>query len=193
MARIRPMTKGVLLAVEAEAGESGLQVVGGQHIVAHGVGQDDDHREDHAQPPVAQGGLHVIGGAAIAGAVLVFPLIDLGQGGLHKGGSAAQDGGDPHPEHGAVAAQADGGGDAHDVARAHPGGGGDHQGAKGGDASLGLRLLRDHPEGLAQQADLDELGAEGEKQTRSQKEERDPWRIEEPADGIDHIVNALKD
>ena len=153
--------KGGMVAVEAEAGKGGLEVVGGQHIISHRIGQDNDDGEDDPKPALPQGGFHVVGGTAVAAAVLVLPLIDLGQGGLHKGGGAAQNGGDPHPEHRAVSAQADGSGDPDNVAGAHPGGGGDHQGAEGGNASLGFGLFRNHPEGLAQQANLDKLAAEG--------------------------------
>ena len=178
--------------VEGEGGEGGLEVVGGQHVVAHGVGEDDDHREDDPQPTLFQGRLHVVGGAAEVGAVGILPLIHLGQRGLDEGGGPAQDGGDPHPKHGAVTAHTDGGGDADDVAGTHPGSGGDHQCAEGGDAPLGLGLFRHHPEGLAQQADLHELAAEGEEKAGTDQQKGDPGHVQDPADGSDNLVNAVK-
>ena len=106
------------LLIEAEALEGALRVVGREHVVAHHIGEDQDNGEDHTQPALAQALLHIVGRAAIAAAVAVALLVDLGEGGLHKRGGAAEDGRDPHPEDRARAAEADGRRDAHDVARA---------------------------------------------------------------------------
>ena len=179
--------------VEAEAGEGGLQVVGGQCIVAHCVGQDDDDGKDNAQPALTQCGLHVVGGAAVAGAVGGTALVDLCQGGFHISGSAAQNGGHPHPEHGTGAAQADRGGDAHDVAGTNAGSGGDQQSTQGGGCALSLGLFHDDPECFGQQADLDQFGAEGEEQASHNQEHGNPGIVQEPADGIDNAVNACED
>ena len=179
-------------AVEAEAGEGGLQVVGGQHIVADGIGADQHNGKNHAQPTLLETAFDVVGGTAVAGAVLIALFVDLCQRGLNEGGSAAQNGGDPHPEHGAVAAHADSGGHAHDVAGADTGGGGDHQCAEGGDTALFSGLLGDNADGFAEQTELDQTGADGEVQSCGQQENRHPRIIQESADGIDHIVNGCK-
>ena len=106
------------LFIEAEALEGALGVVGREHVVAHHVGEDQDDGEDHAQPALAQALLHVVGGAAVAVALAVALLVDLGEGGLHKRGGAAEDRRDPHPEDRARAAEADSRRDTHDVAGA---------------------------------------------------------------------------
>ena len=98
---------GGILIVEAEAREGALGVVGRQHVVAHHVGEDEDDGEDNAQPALAEGLLHVIGGAAVAVALTVALLVDLGERGLHKRGGAAEDRRDPHPEDRAGAAEAE--------------------------------------------------------------------------------------
>ena len=82
--------------IEAVSGEGGLEIVGGQHIEAAGVGQDQGESEDDGQGTAVKGGLNVVGGAAVALTRLRVPaLVDLGQGGLHKGGGAADDGDRP--------------------------------------------------------------------------------------------------
>ena len=183
------------LAVEREARERGLQVVGGEHVVADRIGQDDDDGEYHAQPALVQRGLNIVGRAAVARAILVAALVDLRQGGLDKRGRAAQDCSDPHPEHRAVAAEADRARHTDDVAGADTGGRGYHQRTEGGNGALSLGLLGKHAEGLAQQTDLDKLAAEGEGQARHHQQQRHPGHIQHAADrrydGVDALENRV--
>src|SRR5699024_9723443 len=89
-----------------------------------GHGQDGHGREDHAvdleQPPglrMAVGLLDVEGGtAAVLTGAGILLLEDLAEGGFDIGRRGAQQGRDPHPHHGTGPAEADGGGDAGDVA-----------------------------------------------------------------------------
>ena len=115
--------------------EGGAGVVGLEGVEAVGEAGDEQHREHHAEEPAAQGLLDVVGRAAHP-VVPVLLLVALGQGALNEGGGRADEGQQPHPEHRAVAADDRGGDDGvghpGDVAGAHPGGGGDHQGLEGG-------------------------------------------------------------
>ena len=130
-----------------------------------------------------EGRLDVVGGTAVALAGLrVAALIDLGQGGLDEGGGAADDGDEPHPEHRAVAADADGHGHADDVAGPHAGGGGHHQGLEGGDGPGPVRPLGHHPQGLPEHPELDEAGAEGEIEPSGQQDDDEKIRVHEVAD-----------
>ena len=148
-----------------------LQVEGGQHIEAAGVSKDQEDGESYAQAAAVQGVLDVIGGAAVAVAAGVSALVDLGQGAFHESGGGADEGDEPHPEGGAEAAQANGGGNAHDVAGTHTGGGGDHQGLEGGDGALFAGLFHHHPDGLSKQAELHKARAEGEIQARCDQDD----------------------
>ena len=169
--------------VEAVHAEGGLQVVGGQHVEAHRVGGDHEHAEQHSQQAAVQSGLDVVGGAAVAAvAVAVTLFVDLGQGALHKGGSTAHQGDDPHPEHSAVTAQADGGGNAHNVAGAHAGRGGHHQRLEGGYVALLAGLFGDYADGFAKHTQLDEFGAEGVPQATGQQQDDQQLGIHEVAD-----------
>ena len=137
-----------------------------------------------------KGGLNVVGGAAVALTRLRVPaLVDLGQGGLHKGGGAADDGDDPHPEHRAEAAGTDGGGDADDVARAHPGRGGYHQRLEGRGRPGLLRFFSHHTDGFQEHTELDEAGPEGEVQTRSQQQDDEHIAVHHSADVADQFVD----
>ena len=82
-------------------------------------------------PPLlspAEKGVDIVGRAAPEAAVQgVFLLVHLGQHRLHVGRGGTDQGGDPHPEHGARAAHGNGGHHAHHVAHAHPGSGGNDQ------------------------------------------------------------------
>ena len=170
------------VGIEAVAGHAVDQVEGGQHIKAAGISGDEGHGEDHAQEAALQSGLDVVGGAAVAAAVGVPLFIDLGQGALHKGGGPAHQGDEPHPEHGAIAADGDGVGHAHDVARAHPAGSGDHQRLEGGDGVLVVRLLAHHPDGLPQQPQLNEFAAAGEVNSGGQQQDDEQIAVHKVAD-----------
>ena len=174
---------GDALVVEAVAGEGGLEVERAQHVEAAGVGGDEAQGKEHGQGAAVEGGLNIVGGAAVALAGLrVAALVDLGQGGLNEGGGAADDGDEPHPEHGPIAADADGHGNADDVAGSHAGGGGHHQGLEGGDRTGPVRALCHHPQGLPEHPELDEAGAEGEVKSSGQQNDNEQVGVHEIAD-----------
>ena len=174
--------------IEAVSLEGVGNIEGGHQVKAHHVGEYHHHGEENAQPALLESLLDVVGGAAVAAAVLGTLLINLSQSTFHKGGGAAQQGGDPHPEHRAGAAQADGGGDAGDVAGTHAGGGGDHQGLEGGDAVLVLAGLHDDADRFGQEPELDELGAHGKVDAASHQQDNENVGIEIVADAADETA-----
>ena len=130
--------------------------------------------------------------AANAAALAVFFLIDLRERGLDECARPAEQRHDPHPEHGAEAAEADGRGHADDVAGADTGRRGHHERAERGNAALLLRLFRDDVDRLAKQAELDQTGADREIQARDdQKQRHDVRLVQKAADRIDHTVNFV--
>ena len=174
--------------VETVAGEGGLEVIGAEHVEAAGVSGDEAQGEQHRQGLAVEGRLDIVGGAAVALAGLRVPaLVDLGQGGLGKRRGAAQQGDEPHPEHGAVAAHADGHGHADDVARAHPGRCGHHQRLEGGHAPLLLRPLHHHTDGLLQQPQLRKAVADREKQSCGHQQDHQQVGVHKVAQGGDHV------
>ena len=67
---------GIIKAVDAEGG---LQVIGGKHIEAAGVGKQQTDAEQHGQRTVVQGRFDVIGGAAVAAALGISLYYRSGQ------------------------------------------------------------------------------------------------------------------
>ncbi len=145
------------LIVETVAREGGLQVVRCQHIEADAVGQDQEHGEHHCQRTIAHCCLNIVSRTAVAALRSAF-LIDLRKGTLHECGGTADDRDEPHPEHGAEAAQAQRRGHAHDIARSHTGCGGDHERLEGRYALAVLGLLHHCAQLLSQQAELRKAG-----------------------------------
>ena len=149
--------------VEREPGEGRLQVIGREHIVAHAVAGNQSQRKDNGKGAAVQGLFDVVGGAAVAGAVGGALLVNLRQRRLDERRRAAEHRRDPHPEHRARAAEANGIRHADDVAGADAGGRRNHQRAErrnGGVRADGL--LRNHPDGFAEEAELRELQPDGE-------------------------------
>ena len=122
------------LGVEAKASEGVLQIVGREHVVADHIGQDEHDGKNDAEPALVQRLLHVIRRAADAAALAVLFLIDLRKRGLDEGARPAEQRHDPHPEHGAEAAEADGRGHADDIAGADARRRGHHERAERGNA-----------------------------------------------------------
>lgn len=112
--------------------------------------------------------------------IVLFLLEDLGQGGFGEGGGHAEEGGEPHPEQGAGAADADGAGDAQDVARPYPHRSGEQEGGQGGDARLGLLGLED-VEAVLEFPHLDEAQLAGEEDAGA--DQKDDGQAEVPQDG----------
>ena len=150
---------GGYLVIEAVDGEGGLQVVGSQQVKAAGVGSNQGYSESAAQASAVQGGFNIIGRAAVAVAVFVPAFVDLRQGAFNEGSGTADDGNQPHPEHGTKAAQAQGSGNPDDVAGAHPGCGGNHQCLERRNGPFFFRFLHDYADALGQPAALNKTSA----------------------------------
>ena len=126
---------------EHEAHDRGLDVEsflpsGANGVALHGtlrIGEREDHQdgEQHAHPRFLEPVLHVIRGASVERAV-AFPLVELREGGLDKCNSGAEQGEDPHPEHGPRAADAYGRRHSGKIARADAAGQGDEEGLQRG-------------------------------------------------------------
>ena len=118
---------------------------------------------------MAVGLLDVEGRAAavLTGAGILF-LEDLSQGGFDVGRRSAEEGRDPHPDDGTWASEADGGGDAGDIADADTAGQRDREGLEGRDSLIGALA----PEHLLEDgwdlADLNRAGADREIDTRAE-------------------------
>ena len=106
-------------------GESVSNVEGSQQVEAAHVGQNEDRREERGKPVLLEGRLNVVGGTTV-GVVGTLLLVDLRERRLDEGGRAAEGRDDPHPEHGAGAAERHGRSHTGDVADAHARGCGDH-------------------------------------------------------------------
>ena len=178
------------LDIEAEAAERILQVVGGEHIKAHDIGQDQHDREHDAEPALMQRLLHVVRRAAVAAAVRIALFVDLRERRLDERTRTADQRHDPHPEHGAEATETDGRGHADDVARADARRRGHHERTEGRNAALLFRLFLDNADRLTEQPELDQPGADREIQTRGEQKQRHDVRpVQKTADRIDNSVN----
>jgi len=108
-----------------------LNVVRGEQVVTHNVGEEYESREENAEPTLAECCLNVIGWSAVGMSCdVVMALVNLGEGGFYECRCCAEDGDDPHPENGAWTAEANGRRNADDVSCADAGGGRDHQSRK---------------------------------------------------------------
>ena len=105
--------------------------------------QHGHHRAAQLFPPLALGeDVDIIGRTtALASIQRVRLPILLGQGGLYKGGGGPQQGRDPHPEDRSGTARRNRRHDAHQIAHAHAGGGGNDQRLEGGKAVPALLFL----------------------------------------------------
>ena len=177
--------KGAGTGVEVIAGKAANQVVGGQHIETTGIGGDEGDGEDNAQHPALKSRLNVVGRTTIAAALRVLFLIDLGQRALYKGSRASHNGDQPHPEHGAIAADGDGIGHTYNISGTHAAGCGYHQRLKCGNRVLIPRLFSYHANRLRQQAQLDKLAPEGEVQAYAQQHDDQQVTVHETADLTD--------
>ena len=151
-------------------GESVSNVEGGEQVKAAHVSQNEHRGEKRGKPVLLEGHLDVVGRATV-GVVGPLLLVDLRERRLDEGGCATKGRDDPHPEHGAGAAERHGRGHTGNVADAHARGRGDHQSAERGHlAFLVGRLSHDADRFLKQpkgqrtraheevQADADQKG-----------------------------------
>ena len=182
----------------AESGlEGGADGVGLDHAAEEAQGQDDGDGEE-ARKELAEGPLKsrgdVVHGTALDAAVLVLHPGLLGQDGLGIDGGHAEEGDDPHPEDGPGAAGENRAGSAHNVAGAHLGGNGGGQGLEGAHAPLmppaGEGEAAEHlPHALAEAADLDKAGLDGEPQAHGDEK---PHQDVVGQIGVDGLHNGQK-
>ena len=123
------------------------------------------HRPSELFAPFTLGqDMEIVGRAAAPAAVERVGLaVLLGEGGLDERGGCAEKSGHPHPEHRARTAGGHSSHHAHQIAHAHPGGGGDDQGLeRGKPAGAGLLLFAHGGDHIPEQAHRQQPGAEGE-------------------------------
>ena len=141
--------------------------------------QHGHHRAAQLFPPLALGeDVDIIGRTTALAAIqrVRLPIL-LGQGGLYKGGGGPQQGRDPHPEDRSGTARRNRRHDAHQIAHAHAGCRGDHEGLEGREAFPILVFLADGGDHIPEQADRQQPGAQGEEHPRREQQhhhQRDP-------------------
>ena len=130
---------GIVFAAEGK-GHGLCDGVGLEGVIDQAEGKDDGDREKNAERAPAQPALHIISRPA-AVRIAIADLPQLRQGGFHKGGRAAEEGDDPHPEDGTRTAQRNGHRDAGHVAGAHARGSRDGKCLKCGDSPASCALI----------------------------------------------------
>ena len=162
--------------VEAVNRKGRLQVIGSQHIKAACVCKNEENRENYCDTAVFQRSLNVVSRAAVAVAVGIFALVNLGQGALDKCRSTANDSDNPHPENRAVATKANSGGNTNNVAGAHTGCRRNHQSLERRDRTFFCRLFSNNFNRFFEHTQLDKFRTESEVNT-SRKQNDDQNRI----------------
>ena len=133
--------------------------------------QDGVHLERGGGGRVLVGLLEVVRrAAAVLAGVRVALLVDLAERGLDEGRGGTEQGHDPHPEHGAGAAERDGRGDAADVAHADAAGERHHEGLEGRGAVRGVLALAELLHHVRDVHELQEHGPDGEVEADDQAE-----------------------
>ena len=165
-------------------------------------GQAAQDGEDDGQPlPVfAQAVLNVVHRAALMDALPVGVAELHGQGNLGVFGAHAEEGGHPHPEHGARSADKDSPGNAGDVAGAHGARQGGGHRLEGGQvaAVVALALFAEQgahgvPHDIAEPADLDPAGAEGEEHAGAHQQDQHDGAPDEVVDLAVDQRDSLKE
>ena len=156
-------------------------IEGSKGIKAAHIGEDEGNGKSTAQKRRAKPLFDIIGRAAI-GAMLALFLINLCEGGFDKGGGTADDGNEPHPEHGTCAACNDGTRYADHVAGSDTGGGGDHKRLKRGNGFPVLSFFRDDANRFSKQAELDKACFYGEIKTCCDEQGNQNIAIQKAAD-----------
>ena len=172
---------------DAEGGQNGEAAEeDGQHL-GHGA-------EPLLSVALAQTVAKVVHGTARPLAVLVAAAVVDAQKVFREVGHHTEEGGDPHPEHGTGATRHDGGGHARDVARTDGGGQGGAEGLELGNGfTVGLLggvavFLENTGDGVlppvADVADLEHLGAHGQKDTRTDEQDESGQTPDRAVDGV---------
>ncbi len=155
--------------------------VGLNHVAHEAQSQGDGHGEEAGQEQTQlalEGGLDVVDGAAGDFPVGTGLLVLLGKDCLAVDGGHAEEGGNPHPEDGTGAAGGQSCGAAGDVAGAHLGGDGSGQCLEGAHAVLAgilteeLDIAENPAHTLAEFANLDEIGTDGEVNAAAKQQEQ---------------------
>ena len=141
------------------------------------------HAEGDADPRGVFQQAAAIEGQAAHILVTLLLLEQLSQGALHKGGGHAEEGGDPHPEQRAGAADADGAGDAQNVARAHPHGGGQQEGGQRRNAGLAAPAVQQHVQAIAELAHLNKAQLEGQENAGTHQQDNGQTEVAQNGNG----------
>lgn len=169
---------------------------GGGNRVALNTGAEKDRSEDRNDREGPGIGLaveaffNIKGRAAAVLSVNLF-LIYLTERRFHKGGRGAEEGNHPHPEQGAGAAEADGRGDASDVARADAACKRHGERLEAREPDVVFLLLEDEAPHLGNHADLNEPGADGEKEARTEAESHQHRRPDDAVQSIDEAFHVV--
>ncbi len=157
----------------------------GVEAEAEGHQQQDRHQD--AQPALAEAVLDVERRAAAIGAVRFAALVQLGQRAFEIAGGHAHQGHYPHPEDRARAAEHDRHRDAGDVACTDPAGDREHQRLEGGELSrLPLEGVAEDREHVAEIAELDEAGTDGEEQTQADQHNDQQFAPDKVVEKVEH-------
>ncbi|MNE07986.1 hypothetical protein D3C80_1006280 [compost metagenome] len=163
--------------------------VGLQAVEGEAVGHQQQDREHHCHPAQLQAVLDVVGRAATVQAVAVAPLVDLGQGALEKAAGHAHQRGYPHPEHRARAAEGHGDADTGDVTGTDTAGQAQHQRLERAQlAGLAAQGFLEDAEHVAEMAELDETGAQGEIAAESDDKHDEEFPREEIVERFEHVI-----
>jgi len=118
-------------------------------------------------------------------------LINLTERRFHEGGRGAEEGNHPHPEQGAGAAEADGRGDARNVARADAACKRHGERLEAREPDVVFLLLEDEAPHLGNHADLNEPGADGEKEARTEAESHQHRRPDDAVQSVDEAFHVV--
>ena len=167
------------------------EVEGGEHVEADRIGRDQRDRENNAEAPASESRLDIVGRAAVAAALGAALFIDLRERALDKGGRAANQSDEPHPEHRAVAADGDSVGDADDIARADAARRRDHQRFKRADRLGVARFFADHAHRLPEQTYLNARRADGEVNARREQQDDEHIAVHQIVERADQTGKAV--
>ena len=170
--------------------------IGLDHAAHEAKCQDDGNGEEAREELAArtrEGLGDVVDRTAMNGAVLVDLARLLREDGLGVVGRHTEERDEPHPEDGARAADQDGAAGTHDVARADLRRDGGGERLKRADAALLLaaeevELTEDAAHALSEEANLHELGADGEHQAHGNEQDDEHVVRQIGVDGYDDVV-----
>lgn len=178
--------------IEGVSSESGLQVVGSEHVEADCVSEDEEYRERNSKTTILQSAFDVVSGTAVAVAVFITELEYLSEGALDECGSAAYDSDEPHPEHSTVTAETNSGGNANDITGSYTGSGGYHQSLERRNGAFLRGLFHNYLYRFLEKTSLNEVGFKGEPETCGDENDYQDGIIEHTAQFADHCTKHFE-